>query len=115
MRVSERSIWATLALALGVATAARAEPTADRFISQIDDGDSLATLVLYGYATGFGWANGQIEVDKGKPLFCQTSKLAITPDQNVRILRDSLKRHPSYGSAPAGLALLRAYQETFPC
>lgn len=93
---------------------ARAEIDAKTFLERIAKGDILSLLVLDGYANGFGWANAYLE-DKGqKKMFCAPD-LAITAEQNADILRRHLKAEPSLATAPAGIALLRAYRATFPC
>jgi hypothetical protein len=114
MRVSKMGIVSVLALAF-LTTPAKAEPSAAQFLSDIAKGGTAQLWMLYSYSVGFQWANAQVRYDKGKPLFCQAGKLAITPDQNAQILRDYVSRHPDKGKTQAGLVLLMAYQETFPC
>ena len=94
---------------------ARAEQSATQFLADIDRSNTTSLLVLYGYGDGFGWANTELARNGEKRLFCVPGKLAITPEQNAEILRSYVKNHPVFGGAPGGFALLRAYEDTFPC
>lgn len=94
---------------------ARAELDARTFLERIDRGDTVALLVLDGYANGFAWANTYLERHGQTKMFCAPERLAITAQQNADILRRHLIAEPALATAPAAMALLFAYQATFPC
>jgi hypothetical protein len=102
---------------LTLSSAAHAEMSANEMLAKIDAGGDQATLVtlwLSGNANGISWVN--VELKDGKAaVYCPPGKLAITPEQDVDILRRFVRDHPKYGGAPAGLAMFEALKFTFPC
>ena len=94
---------------------ARAEADARTFLQRIDAGEQIFLYVLDGYANGFGWANSELKERGQAPLFCPPEDLAITAEQTADILRRFVRERPQAGNAPAGLALLMALQNVFPC
>ena len=86
---------------------------------QVDSPDrnvsSFFMRVLSSYGVGMTWANDDVKVSGGKALFCIPNKLAITEEQTADILRRAIKENAYIGDLPAGLALLTAYKNTFPC
>jgi hypothetical protein len=97
------------------AAPARSEPSAATVLEQIDKGDLMARMIVYGYSNGYDWANTELRDKKRAQLFCIPDKLVITPDQNTQILRDYVTAHPDMRTFPAGMVLLYAYIDTFPC
>lgn len=100
------------------AAPARAEADARSFLARIDAGgpeaEMLAELLL-AYGEGISWANVQM-AENGQPrLYCPPANRALTVAQNVNILRRFVERIPEAGSSPAGLVLLFAYKDAFPC
>ena len=116
MRTLKTAVAGAFAIVcVACASPAQAEADANFFISKIDSGDAVSRLVLSSYGYGFTVANTRIMLDKGKPLFCQPGFLTLTDEQTATILRDYIKRRPQAGTHPAAIALLYAFQETFPC
>jgi hypothetical protein len=111
-----RALAATIGvILLTIAGQLNAEPNSADALSQLDKGDTNVALILYGYATGYGWANAELRYDNKPRLYCEPEEFIPTIDQNILILREFIKRHPTYAQAPAGLGLLEAYKEMFPC
>jgi len=102
---------------LVVSATAHAEATAKEMLAQIEsnEGHVLATAFIAGNANGLSWANTELR-DRGlKPLYCQPPTLSITPDQDVQIMRDHIRRYPKLADFPAGVVMMIALQATFPC
>lgn len=98
-----------------LAAPAQAEETAKWFINQADQGSTTAILVLTSYENGMAWSNAYLE-DRGEAkLYCTPAKLALTYDQIVDILRRYVAKYPKVGEEPAGLTLLYAMIDAFPC
>jgi hypothetical protein len=113
------TLAATLAGCLFFTAApAQAEADARTFLQRIDaggpDGEMWAQI-LNAYANGIAWANTHIGQNERPKMYCQPANLAITARQNVDILRRYVERDPAIADAPAGLAMLRTLQATFPC
>lgn len=103
---------------LFTAAPVRAEASARTFLQRIDEGGTSGEMwaqILNAYANGIAWANTQIGENGQPKMFCQPANLAITAGQHVDILRRYIARDPAIADAPAGLAMLRALQATFPC
>ena len=115
--MANRPKLAMLLVAWGCAasSSAQAEPSASYVMKQIDGGGKIDLLILDAYSNGFEWANTDLKIKHEVPLFCAPQSLAITPDQNASILRDVLRDKPALAEAPAGLAMLYALKQTFPC
>ncbi|MBX5130785.1 hypothetical protein HJB53_30305 [Rhizobium lentis] len=81
------------------------------------NGDDHFQAVITGAGRGLEAAN---EVLKGRNqalLYCQPD-IAITGDQHLRIVEQSVQKHPNVGeldAADIGVALLFALQQAFPC
>lgn len=116
-RVGKLAAFLAVSLAL-VPTTANAEATARVFLQRIDEGGTVGEMwaqILNAYANGISWANTHMGNGGQPPMFCQPANLAITAGQNVDILRRYIEINPTIAEAPAGLAMLRALQATFPC
>jgi hypothetical protein len=102
-------------VALSSISPARAEGTARQFLDYIDRGESIFLQILNAYANGMNWSNTYLADSGQRKMYCLPQRLAITAEQNAEILRQHLQRMPEIGNFPAGLALLAAYRDTFPC
>lgn len=94
---------------------ARAEADAKTFLAEIDAGKKTYLYILDAYANGFDWANTDLRAAKRQPLYCLPAKLAVTAEQSGAILRQFIKQNPVAANWPAGMALLEAFKDTFPC
>ena len=105
--------WAIL-----TATAAQADLPMSWIVEhadkQGDEGD-LVKIYLAGVVDGYGWANAKLSNNGEKLLFCQPAKLALQPDQIVSIFMAFAKKWRGDSKAPAGIIMLLALEETFPC
>ena len=109
---------AALAGAALISSPASAEPDASTFLQRIDQGGAqgeIAKHTLSAYENGLGWANAHLENEGQRRLYCPPGQLALTPDQVVDIFRRFVARNPEAGNSPAGMVLLFALQDTFPC
>lgn len=112
MKIYIKAIMASsVAMMLGLSSPASAELSAQELVANIDRGDLPAKIYLTGLSTGIEWSNTAVH----GTLFCQPGKLAITSEQNLRMLRDLLEEVPGLASSPAGLVVLASYKRTFPC
>ena len=111
-------ITASMLALLALSSPAQAEETAKDTLAYIDGADeevaNLYNVFVSALGTGIQWAN-VVAHDNGQPIFCPPEKLAITRDQKVQLLRTIVKDNPRLANASAGLALMLAYKETFPC
>ena len=98
-------------IALFVASPASAELTASDMITRINSGDKQMLIYLIGIANGIEWSN----THSTPKLFCPLGNLAITGDQNLRMLRDTVQTDPHIGTLPSGYVVLMSYIRTFPC
>src|SRR5262249_53294133 len=65
-------------------------------------------------ALGVAWANGALNFQKQKPLYCPPEKQNLTGEQALDILRKEIEARPVSGNFLAAV-LIRALQHTFPC
>jgi hypothetical protein len=103
-----------------VSTVARAESTASILLQLYDSGDAeTKRSAAYGVSmveTGTSWANTAIANErKEQPIYCPPAKLALTGDQLIDIIRREVSDHPSVGTAPFGLVMIKALEKLFPC
>jgi hypothetical protein len=106
-RMLVRSVVAASLLAMSAP--ARAEMT----VGQVLDGSDVSRLFLHGITDGITWANTAL-INRD-PLFCEPAKLGLTADQEFNILKQFMKTHSEHMDAPAGLMMLLALREVFPC
>lgn len=112
-------IRAAILASLLLAAPVHAEESAKVFLEKIDGRDQAAAADYTGRAffiyVGFSWALSLVVYEGQKAFYCPPQKLAMTPDQIVSVMRNYVIKNPDDGDLPAGLALLNAIQETFPC
>lgn len=99
------------ATALCLSSPASAELTAQELLTKLDQGDRETRVFLTGIGIGIGWAN----TSSDEKLFCQPAKLAMTPEQEVRMIRDIIQEDSRLADIPVGYVLMAAYIRTFPC
>lgn len=109
------SSFALAALALVAAHPARAEASADEFLKGMNRGDDMSTVLLLAYTVGFSWANTELQMAGRPMLYCVPPKLALRREQAGSILLQYVKAHPKSRTFPAGMVMLDAMQQTFPC
>ena len=112
-------IGAAILASLAFATPAHAEDSAKETLAAIDGQNQgiskLMTLIMAKTGNGIEWANTRVVSEGGKALFCMPEKLGLTASQITEMLRSYVEEHPSVADLPAGLILVSAYIETFPC
>lgn len=95
---------------------AHAETDAQAFLKLTDgsDGQYYRTIL---HAWGYGIMVGTALASQfqRQSAFCPPDKLTLTPEQDVKILRDYLKANPANAKLPTTVALALAYRFTFPC
>jgi hypothetical protein len=57
----------------------------------------------------------QLQSEGKTPLFCQPSKVALTTEQILDMLRREVKETPPLADMPYGLAMLKTLEKVFPC
>jgi Rap1a immunity proteins len=61
------------------------------------------------------WPNARLHLDGRPQLYCEPKMLALTSEQDISILRRYVKEHPETKDKPAGVVMLLAMQDIFPC
>jgi hypothetical protein len=98
-----------------ISTPARSEPTLDQFLQMEDTapGRKLNENYIAGIITGFLWYSTGLHVRGQAELYCQPSKMAVTPDQAVNMLRQYRQQHPTRSTLTVGQALILSFEEVF--
>lgn len=91
------------------------EMTASYWAAAVERSDRIYLSGLRGIADGIEWSNTRLKTNGQKQLYCPPEKLAMTVDQYRSIFVRYVKENPSEGKFPAGLVMLEALVETFPC
>lgn len=91
------------------------ETTAAYWAAAVQRSDRVYLAGLRGIADGIEWSNIRLQSNGQKKLYCPPEKLAMTVDQYRSIFVRYVKENPSEGQFPAGLVMLEALVETFPC
>ena len=105
-------------IALLTASIARADPPMSLIVEHVNkqgNDRNLSQIYLVGVVDGFGWVNAELSINGQNKLYCQPTKLALEPDQIVSIFMNFSKKWHGDSKAPAGMIMLLALQETFPC
>jgi len=121
--MTNQSRWLVVLSALAASvssSAANAEASTSEMLAVIDGGgDAVASdkvrLWINGSVSGLTWANAELESKHRPKLFCTPAQLQLTLDGDVDILRQYLKRHPNDATERAGMVMMEAMQEKFPC
>jgi hypothetical protein len=83
-----------------------------------DYDEELVRIRVASIAEGIGWSNTYFSVRHGTKAYCAPSKLGITPDQHVSILRKYVENHPADADRKPneiGYVVLKALIDAFPC
>ena len=113
-----KPFFLAMAMTIATSTIANCEPTASGLLEIIDgdnEYDQRGSLYIAGLGQGLFWANVKLASSGRALLYCEPGNLVLTTDQKVSILRSYTAKNSSYGVAPAGLVLLRALKDVFPC
>ena len=106
-------------LTMLISTPAHAEWTAREALAKLDGKDfgeqAVASAFIHGLATGLAWADGYHIVLGQSPMYCPPSKLSLTLQQNVSILREHVKANPQDAHTQLGRVMVLAYLSVFPC
>jgi hypothetical protein len=108
-----------LAFTLSFSGPAYAELTSDDILVVLEHGNKEQKVFANGFIQGtvnaLDWANSYLGKQGERLIYCLPENLALTPDQEIRILKEGIKKRPGIGKHPAGFALLEALQVVFPC
>ena len=94
---------------------ANAEMDGTEILERIDKGSMADQIALISYKVAYDWANSRLQFEKKEPFFCAPPKLSMTPDQTIDIFREQVKKNMAAAKTPAGLVMLYALTDTFPC
>lgn len=112
-------IYIILAFAFMFPGSASAELTSNDILVVLEHGTGEQKIYANGYihgaASALEWADVYIRKRQTKSMFCIPTSLALTPQQEIDILKDGIIKRPSIGKHPVGFALLEAYLISFPC
>jgi len=103
-----------------VPLAVHAEPiakeTLDRYDKASATGKQQIEIIIMATASGLRWANAAVMgPDHGPGIFCEPGKQSLSSAQVVAMLRTELLTRKEMNDKPLGLALLKAFQDDFPC
>jgi hypothetical protein len=82
--------------------------------SEANDKRVIESLLVATYV-GMFWSTMQLQSEGKTPLFCQPSKVALTTEQILDMLRREVKETPPLADMPYGLAMLKTLEKVFPC
>ena len=78
-----------------------------------------AKTYVFGVGQGFLWANAEQANKNAPPFYCQSPKVALTADNYLQILNDSIEKRRASSKYDKGFPieglLMMALQEAFPC
>jgi len=106
---------AAVGLCLALATPAHAELTARDVLREYDASNMTNWAFVAGVLIGFQWSNGELEHTGKQKLFCQPEDKTISVDDAMTTLRVYIRKRPPFADMMAGLVLLQALEEAFPC
>ncbi len=102
-----------------VPTAALAETSAGEIQEYLQsENETLRGLGLFylsGVGAGLSWSNAFNARNGVEPTFCLPANLGLTGDQHVAIFQGYMNTHPDLGVRPAGVVMLFAMMDAFPC
>lgn len=114
-----RPLVVTLILALVApflfAGSTRAEMSAKEMLERSKKGEALASFYIGAMGNAFSWATVYEEGRINNPIYCPPAKVALTPDQIVDIMSRFVDRDAKFADKPAGITLLYALIDAFPC
>jgi len=104
---------------IGSSPAFSAAPDTKLFIRLIETGPKETRegllAMLYGIGQGLTTYNGWNQVHNGVQAFCPPENLLIVHEQYLFILKEHVRKYPSYAKKPMQMTLLDGLQKTFPC
>jgi Rap1a immunity proteins len=113
-----RLVYAIVALAC-LSGAAHAEMTAKQLVTASINGLSINANPTYAYlrsiVVGMTATNTRLIAYGRKPIYCLPLAFALTSSRNLDIISTFIAAHPEYSDYDAGLVLVEAMRETFPC
>ena len=80
-----------------------------------DKGNPIAVAYLQGLRTGLEWANSANQEMHQRLVYCAPSDIALKLEQYVRVMKDYVSKYPKLNEMPAGLAMVFAARDAFPC
>jgi hypothetical protein len=105
-----------LALLLALVTPAAAEISANQLLAGFKAKDTtVPKLYFRGLGDAFAWSNTALIHDGSTGLYCPPSRIALTDDQLLDMLRRFVEAKPSFGTDPVGMVLLLSLKDAFPC
>jgi hypothetical protein len=113
-----KGVATMLAVALSaslVSESVCAEPLTKDVLADIRANNAVSKLYLRGLSDGFAWANISSAHDGNPKLFCQPETIALTIEQLIDIFKRFSKENPNFDNSSAGMVLLFALKEAFPC
>lgn len=116
-----RAMLAALTMVLSISPLqASAEPTAKDLIEADANDDDLTivrNLVFQTYYDAFMWASIFVEVnsDGQSGIYCPPRNIVMQTEQVKSIFIEFIKNHPDQSEQAAGIVMLMALRDAFPC
>ena len=114
-----KAFLSAMAMIIATSTIANCEPKANDLLEFIDsdheDLHQAATTYMNGLSRGLFWANVRLAASERAQLYCEPDNLSLTSDQIVSIFRNYMAKNSSDGEEPAGMILMFALKDVFPC
>ena len=84
-------------------------------LKDYDKRNPIAVAYLQGLRTGLEWANTANHDMHQRFVYCAPSNIGLTLEQYVRVIKDYVNKNPKLNEMPAGLAMVFAARDAFPC
>ena len=109
-----------LVTALGVvATPAHAEIAVNEMFQRFSSGTKMVhefyLTTFQGQYSGLEAANSYLESQKAAKIFCPPKGKTFSGEQIMEMLRVGVASDPDLGKSPVEFAVLRVFQQTYPC
>lgn len=75
----------------------------------------ITKAYVTGLGIGIGWANGVMEDQYGKRLYCQPGNLVLGVENYKSMIEQAAKEAKATPDDPIEILLIRGLVETFPC
>ena len=75
----------------------------------------IALASLNSYMHAYTWANADISINGGTPLFCGPKTNGLSSQESAALLKDFVSRDPASAKVQVGMVFLFALKAKFPC
>ena len=109
------ALFLTASTCAGLAAPTPKPMTATYAIEQYEKGSGTVQIYIVGVLDGIEAVNSDLESDNSKKVYCPPPRMAMTPGQELDILKRFVEKHPDLGTYPAFLIIEASMKDAFPC